>query len=253
MSMALDDTEDDASVLLQTYAALDAFLHEMNALDAPPVTSLQIVQQVEQHQQDDKKHASLVFRNGVNMESVRCTQPARATAITTQLNASSAVAGATSASRKRKHESRTSVVVSIQSNQPNSSTNSESIDTQLSSRPVRRRRQKDELIVLRQQALDLETQLQSIKAAMEPSVADSKTALVKQKRMQALAWEAHALQEKRMKQSTECENARLKELASKELKASFEIDKMLIKCYTSAVRFDFVYMHYQSMHSPARD
>lgn len=258
-SMTLDDgAGDGVSVLLQTYDALDAFLREMDALDAldaspslsnTSTASCSLFKQEQQHVKQTHESTGAI---DVKLESARYTQ--LTAALTTQPLPSSSVAGgngvmATTASRKRKHESRTSVVFSVANNQVTSnstSISSDPLNLQASSRPVRRRRQKDELLVLRQQALDLETQLQCIKVAMEPLNTDTRAATMQQKSAEAQAWEAHALGEKRAKHATEAENARLMEIASKERKAFYEIEKMLIKCYTNAVR-SFVssrIMHY---------
>lgn len=244
-SMALND---GASVLLQTYDALDAFLREMDALDSLDASpsfsnassaSSSLFKQEQQHMKQTNESMGAF---DVKLESARYAQPAAALA-TQPLSSSSVARGngvlATTASRKRKHESRTSVVFTMDNNQvvsSSTSTSSNPLDLQSSSRPVRRRRQKDELLVLRQQALDLETQLQSIKVAMKPLNADTRAATIQQKSAEAQTWEAHALGEKRAKHATEAENARLMEIASKERKAFCEIEKMLIKCYTSAVR-----------------
>lgn len=253
MSTALNDDDGvggngHTSVLLQTFDALDAFLREMDALDAldaplsvynsnaSPTASSSPLQQEEQTYTSTSASAS-----GVKVESVRYDQPAMKS---TRPGAAALAGGGNGrtppASRKRKHESRTSVVFSVASSEPiNSSTDvsCDSMELQLSSRPVRRRRQKDELLALRQQALDLEIQLQTIKTAMEPLHTDPRgTTAVRQKSVEVQAWEAHALSEKRVKYAAEAENARLKELASKERKASYEIEKMLLKCCTSAVR-----------------
>lgn len=167
--------DDDVSVLLQTYDALDAFLREMDVLD------------------------------------VKNEPPA---------SPSTSVSSTSSAPRKRKHDSSKTTISNT------------SADNETRERPVRRRRQKDELLQLRQQALEMEAQLQGLQNALtaaQPRKTEAKS-------LESQLWESCALHERRAKLVVEDENARLRGIASKELKVSLEIEKLLVKCYASAVR-----------------
>lgn len=207
---------DDVGVLLQTYDALEAFLLEMDALDhdgelvrpcAPSSPRVTFSQQLIEHNWDVAPVKTEDHSSGAGLSHT----PTALAPMTTSTD-----------TRKRKFELRTSAVVTV------------TTDASACKRPARRRRQKDELLQLREQALAMETQLAQLQAALPRPAASAQAP--KSRAMEL--WERRAVQSRQRKRATETENSRLREIASKELKISFEIEKMLIKCYTSSVRTD---------------
>ncbi|TYZ58213.1 hypothetical protein PybrP1_006441 [[Pythium] brassicae (nom. inval.)] len=92
---------------------------------------------------------------------------------------------------------------------------------------------KEELLQLREQALAMEAQLQNLQSARATAHAPK----LKASSVETQLWERCAVVERRAKHAVEGENARLRDIASKELKVSFEIEKLLVKCYASAAAF----------------
>lgn len=174
--------DDDVSVLLQTYDALDAFLREMDTLDAvkselapPAVVTTSVSPTVSTLTPRKRKHACIVAPIDVSSDDT--------------------------------HERR----------------------------PVRRRRQKEELLALREQALAMEAQLQRLRSSAALAAAHPPQQRPPASPSSQL-WESCALFERRAKHAAVHENARLRGIASKELKVSFAIEKLLVKSYATAVR-----------------